>query len=144
MPLNPAQPIMPLNLAGLLIGWLLKSGPWPLIENSPGTVPAPSPAAGPLSFCSDPILRREAPRRRLHSPALRRVGFNRPAMGLSRRFLNLIVDSRTIPGVKSLCCMDLNLRRHSLFFDTATPPARKKTTTRTRAPKGNALAFNKI
>jgi hypothetical protein len=65
-------------------------------------------------------------------------------MGFSRRFLNLIVDSRTIPGVKSLCCMDLNLRRHSLF-DTATPPARKKTTTRTRAPKGNALAAsNKI
>jgi hypothetical protein len=62
-------------------------------------------------------------------------------MGLSRRFLNLIVDKRTNPGAKSLCCMDLNLRRHSLF-DTATRAPKNKTTT--RAPKGNALAFNKI
>ncbi|KAG0519395.1 hypothetical protein BDA96_09G260500 [Sorghum bicolor] len=71
-----------------------------------------------------------------------------PVMGLSRRFLNLIVDKRTNPGAKSLCCMDLNLRRHSLFLDTATPPPvlRNKTTTRTRAPKRNAaaVAFNKI
>ncbi|KAG0519392.1 hypothetical protein BDA96_09G260200 [Sorghum bicolor] len=72
-------------------------------------------------------------------------------MGLSRRFLNLIVDNNTNPGTKSLCCMDLNLCRHSLF-DTATRAPKNKTTTRapnknrttTRAPKGNALALNKI
>ena len=50
-------------------------------------------------------------------------------MGLSRRFLNLIVDNR-IQGAKSLCSIDL--RRHKLF-NTTTP-----------APKGNALALNKI
>ncbi|CAL5083946.1 unnamed protein product [Urochloa decumbens] len=38
-------------------------------------------------------------------------------MGLSRRFLNLIVESR-IPGVKSLRCIDLT-RQH--FFNNTTP-----------------------
>ncbi|CAN6225989.1 unnamed protein product, partial [Urochloa humidicola] len=38
-------------------------------------------------------------------------------MGLSRRFLNLIVESR-IPGVKSLRCIDLT-RQH--FFNSTTP-----------------------
>ncbi|CAN6206000.1 unnamed protein product [Urochloa humidicola] len=39
-------------------------------------------------------------------------------MGLSRRFLNLIVDNRIIPGAKSLRCIDLT-RQH--FFNSTTP-----------------------
>ncbi|GJN33081.1 hypothetical protein PR202_gb21643 [Eleusine coracana subsp. coracana] len=31
-------------------------------------------------------------------------------MGLSRRFLNLIVDNN-IPGIRSLCCIDLTLEK---------------------------------
>ncbi|EEC80156.1 hypothetical protein OsI_21969 [Oryza sativa Indica Group] len=42
-------------------------------------------------------------------------------MGLSRRFLNLIVDNR-IPGAKSLRCIDLTLARYKLF-NTTTPAA---------------------
>jgi hypothetical protein len=38
-------------------------------------------------------------------------------MGVSRRFLNLIVESR-VPGVKSLCCIDLT-RQH--LFNSTTP-----------------------
>jgi hypothetical protein len=57
-------------------------------------------------------------------------------MGLSRQFLNLIVDNR-IPGAKSLRCIDL--RRHKLFNTTI--PVPKETTP---APKGNTLALNKI
>ncbi|KAG0519399.1 hypothetical protein BDA96_09G260900 [Sorghum bicolor] len=56
-------------------------------------------------------------------------------MGLSRRFLNLIVHNR-IEGAKSLCSIDL--RRHKLF--NTTTPAPNKTTA---APKGKALALDK-
>jgi hypothetical protein len=45
-------------------------------------------------------------------------------MGLSRRFLNLIVNERT-PGVTSLCSIDL--RSHQLFYPPETlPPAALK------------------